>query len=340
VFRLDISQEEFGDPIAQGAYNGLMRFTEADDPVREMRAAGALPDNIQRILDSRVTEVGTKRLTFVADIIAAGCTTPLTDWLSVMYLDRERRGRSGRPIRTMLPGVKSERSVQQRGLDRYPVYATIDAFSFNIRTIRAARRGGQPLDTSQFFQSALAVNESFEDAAINGAGMDVDTGHSYGLFDSPYVGRIAASDGKDWNDATKTGASMIVDVNAAAGYLQTRGFYGPYNLYFGTSYGIRVNLDYKDAYNDTSILTRLKELEYGGRPIVAKVADFMPDDAFALVQMTPDVVDVAIGQQPTQISFASADGFGLYFGVIGCIIPRLFRNSNNQTGAVIGVPTI
>src|SRR5688572_18797826 len=53
----------------------------------EFRALAPLADKAQVVIDKAVVEVGMQRLTFVADILAAGLTYQLSDPLSVTQLE-------------------------------------------------------------------------------------------------------------------------------------------------------------------------------------------------------------------------------------------------------------
>jgi uncharacterized linocin/CFP29 family protein len=313
--------------------------------IPELRALSPLEENAQRIVDQAVVEVGLERLTLAADVLAAGLTFNLTDPLSVMEVQWERESKAGFAQRTMLPRARGENQLSDRSIKRIPVYLTTDDFSLNIRTLKASERIGTPLDTSLVKQATRRVNESIEDAAINGAGVQVGgadsvPGTCFGLLNAPNANTGALS--VDWTAANvvgTTGPAMVNDVLAGISALQADFKFGPYNLYIGTKAGNVIEGDFKVNTTDT-IRQRLERIQAGGRTINIRVADRMPNAAtgqqMALVQMTDDVVDMVNGQAPTVIPWTSADGFVLYWMVMAIQVPRFRDDYDGNSGVYIG----
>jgi hypothetical protein len=304
-----------------------------------------LEENAQRIVDQAVVEVGLERLTLAADILAAGLTFPVTDPLSVMEVQWERISKSGFAQRTMAPNARGENQQQDRSIKRIPVYLTTDDFSINIRTLKASERIGTPMDTSLIKQATRRVNEYIEDAAINGAGVQVggnDTVPStcFGLLNAPNANTQALS--VDWtgtNTVGTTGQLMVDDVMAMISKEQADFKFGPYNLYIGTKAGNLIEGDFKSFGSDT-IRQRIERIQAGGRGINIRVADRMPNASTgvqaALVQMTDDVVDMIDGQAPTVIPWTSNDGFVLYWMVMAIMIPRFRDDYDGNSGVCVG----
>jgi hypothetical protein len=336
-------------PIAGALLRALTERGEISIPA--LRALSPLSDKAQVEVDKAVIQVGLERLTFAADIMAAGLTYPLSNPLSVTQVEWESVNKVGYAQRTMSPSARGENQLTDRKLKRIPVYLTTDDFSIGIRTLMASQRIGTPLDTSLVQQATRRVNEAIEDAAINGAttldGQDfVDSGYNApGLINAP--GATLFELVVDWTAPApgdfSLGAKMLADVMAMIGVMQSKQRYGPYNLYVGTKAGQVIENDFK-ANGDQSIRARLETVNAGGQKITIRVADRMPQAQsgvqVALVQMTNDVVDMITGQPPTVVPWTSLDGFTLYWLVMAIMIPRFKVDYYGNSGVVLGVNNI
>lgn len=313
----------------------------------ELRTLAPLQDKAQVVMDRAVVEVGMQRLSFVADIIAAGLTYNLTDPLSVTQLEWNSTNKVGAAQRTMSPSARGENKLPIMLPNRLPIYLTTDTFEIDIRSLKMSQRIGTPLDTNLVKQCTRAVNEAIEDAAINGAttldGQDLKVaGYSApGLVNAPNANTqnlTAAA----WTTAP-VGTTVFAEVMAMINKAQADKKFGPYRLYVGTQIGNALDSDYNSATNNTiSIRARLLQIE---TLQAIRVADMLPAGngatppigaKVALVQMTSDVIDCVVGQYPTVIPWTSLDGFTIYNLVMAIIIPRVRSDYNGDSGIVIG----
>lgn len=306
--------------------------------VAELRAAGPLTEDAQRIIDDSVVRVGTQRLTVTADLMSAGLTYNLPNPLSVLEVQWDSVGETGGAQRTMTPSARGQNQLPVRTSRRLPVYLTTDDFFMGIRTLRASERVGLPLDTTLVEQATRRVNESIEDAVLNGATLETGTalqvtGNTVpGLLNAPNANAHTLT--ADWDSAT--GDQILGDILTMIGILQGDKKYGPYMVYVGTSIGNALNKDFK-ANSGLSILQRIQQVSNGtGGLLTIKVADMMPANTVLMFQATSDVVDLIVGQAPTVIPWTSPDGFTLFWMVMGIVIPRVRSDYNNASGIVIG----
>lgn len=336
-------------PISGALLRAMAEKGELSVPA--LRSLSPLSDKAQVEVDKAVIQVGLERLTFVADILAAGLTYPLSNPLSVTQIEWETVNKTGYAQRTMSPSARGEYQMQDRKMQRIPVYLTTDDFSVGIRTLLASQRVGMPIDTSLVAQATRRVNEAIEDAAINGAttldGQDFqDSGYKApGLINAPGATNYELA--VDWTAPApgdfSLGPKMLADVMGMIAVMQSKQRYGPYNLYVGTKAGQVIENDFK-ANGDASIRARLESVTAGGRGITIRVADRMPQAAVgvqvALVQMTSDVIDIVTGQSPTVIPWTSLDGFTLFWLVMAIQIPRVKTDYFGNTGIVLGVNNV
>lgn len=319
------------NPAVTNMTSGLIKCGS----IEEFRAAAPLPKDAQEAVDNTVIQVGLERLVIVQDLIAEGLTYPLSNWLSVLELYWEKISKAGHAVRTMTPGTRGENQLQDRSGERIPIYATIDDFMFNIRILLAAERNGAPLDTSMVSQATRRVNESIEDAAINGAGIQIGGNSVPGLLNAPNAATQAYVDNEAWTAAGHSGEDILTDVLNFIDALQANKKYGPYNLYVPTLYGTKLVEDFK-ANSDKTIQQRLEEIVVGGRPLRIRVADQLPANRTALVQMTNDVVDVVMGQEPAPISWEDGPGWNRMFAVLACIVCRFKDDYDGNSGVCLG----
>ena len=325
------------DGLREAGYRALQGLIDSDN----FRAAAPLPINpeSQVVIDGAVLRVGMERLQFVQDLLAEGLTFTLPDPLSVPFLEHRTRGRAGTARRVMNPASRGETSVAPMSFGRLPIYLTMADSQFNIRELRMSQRVGIPLDTSGIEQDTREVNEAVEDAAINGAttldGQDlqVDGYAAPGLLNAPNANTAGLSLA-DWY-TTPNGTNIMTAINAMLVKLKDDHKFGPYNLYIPSSVGIAWNSDFKANGND-SIMTRIGQIQTGGRPLRIRPLDKLPATKVGLVQMTTDVVDIVDGQRPTVIPFTSLDGFTLCNVVMAILVPRFRSDYDGDSGVCIG----
>lgn len=306
---------------------------------QEFRTAAPLPARSEVVLDKVIVKVGLQRLTFVADLLAEGLVYNLPNPLSVPFLEHNAQSKVGAAKRTMSPSSRGDNKMPILTPGRVPIFITSDDFNLDIRTLLESQRVGMPLDTAIMEQCVRSVNEAIEDQGINGAttldGQDlVVAGYGApGLLNATNANTDSQTLA-DWTPATVDGAKILADVQSAVAKLQADKKYGPYNLYVSTTAGLALDSDFK-ANSDLTIRMRLEQLEYGGRKLRVRVADFMPSTKFALVQMTSDVVDVVDGQRPTVVPWTSLDGFTIYNMIMAMMVVRFRSDYDGNSGVCV-----
>ena len=327
--------------LSRGSYpRSLIRAGSIDS----YRAAAPLPLHAEELIDRQVTQVGLERLAVVSALIQAGLVYPLPNWLSVPHLIWQKQSKFGKVVRTMVPKARRELSMPDYGTDTLPVYCTIGEWSLGERELAASERAGSPLDVSIVAQLTRRSNESIEEAAIFGWVDDAGTaikvvGNSApGLLNAPHANTMVyESSGLAWDSPSKTGAGILADVLTMVGVLQGDHYYGPYTLFIPTTYGNALNADFK-ANSALTIYQRLKELIVGGSNTTLNivVADRLPANKTAMVQMTDNVVDVVMGQTPAAISWEDGLPFESNGAIISCVVPRFKSDYEGSSGIVIG----
>jgi len=308
----------------------------------EFRALAPMQDKAQVAIDRAVVEVGLQRLTFAADIMAAGLTYNLTDPLSIAQLEWNSSNKIGAAQRTMSPSARGENKLPIVTPNRLPIYLTTDGFEIDIRTLKTSQRVGTPLDVSMVKQCVRAVNEAIEDAAINGAttldGQELKVaGYSApGLLNAPGA-EAETLTAAAWS-TVPVGATVFSQTQAMIADLQNNKKFGPYRLYVPTVVGNALDSDYNATNNAQGLTIRQRLLQIESLQAV-RVADLLPATKVALVQMTSDVIDMVVGQPPTVIPWTSLDGFTIHNLVMAIMIPRVRSDYNGDSGICIGTLT-
>lgn len=303
----------------------------------QFRAMSPLPPRAQIVVDNAVVEVGQQRLTLVAAMLARGLKFTLTNPLSVTKVEYNKSNKVGSAQRTMTPESRGENKSPILTQASTPVYLTWDDFQIGIRELLQSQRVGMPLDTGLIKQTTRSVNEAIEDAAINGAttldgqALQVDGSTAPGLLNAPDANTQACA-AADW-DATPDGANILEDIQGMIATENGDLFYGPFALIIGTQVALNISRDYSTLYPGVTIRDRIMKIP-GISEII--VADMMPSNKIALVQLTEDVCDVIYGQPPTVIPWTSANGFRFFNMVMAIMVPRFKSNSDGASGVCIG----
>lgn len=303
------------------------------------RTLAPLPERSQIVLDTAVVEVGLERLTFAADIMAAGLTYNLSDPLSLTQLAWNSSNKAGAAQRTMSPSARGENKLPAILENRLPIYLTTDNFDLDIRTLKMSQRVGMPLDTSLIKACTRSVNEAIEDAAINGAttidGQDLQVAgyKAPGVVNAPNAATQALT-AAAW-DVSPVGSTVFAETQAMLAKLRTNKKYGPYRMYVNTSVGAYLDNDYDTTSASQGLTIKQRLLKIEGLEAV-RTADLMPATKVVIVQMTSDVVDMVVGQKPTVIPYTSLDGFTFHNLVMAIMIPRVRSDYNGASGICVG----
>jgi hypothetical protein len=331
------------DPESEGRWNaaamrkpGFQLIEQAlYDP--QFRALAPLPEKAQVVLDNAVVKVGLDRLTVAAAIINAGLVYNLTDPLSVTQLEWYAQSKAANAFRSMSPESRNENYLTDLLQSRLPIYLTKAQFDLDIRSLRMSQRVGMPLDTSLISEGTRAVNESIEDATINGTqtldGQDLAVAgyKAPGLLNAP--NHLSATlSAVAWGMVSPVASTIFQDVQGGLAALRANKKYGPYYMFVPTAIGGVLDNDYGVSSPGVSINERLSKIN----GLTIETADLMPPNKVVIVQMTDDVVDMVVGQRPTVIPWTSVSGFTFHNMIMAIMIPRVRSDYNGKSGIWVG----
>lgn len=207
-------------------------------------------------------------------------------------------------------------------------------FQLGIRELAASRNGGIALDTTQAEEATRSVVERTEDMLINGVsagdvlGFGSSSAQIFGYTNR--TNRNTYSLTGNWDESAQGGEDIVNDVIGMITTAHGDRMFGPYTLYIPTNYWVELQKDFK-SNSDKTIMTRLMEI--AGIETI-KPLDYLSDDNVLLIQMSRNVVDMAVGMQPTVISWEGQGGMVLYFKVMSIMVPRIKLDYDNRSGIV------
>lgn len=224
--------------------------------------------------------------------------------------------------------TKPELDSASWGTAQVPVPIVSKEFQIELRRLAASRRMGESVDVTQASIAGRLVAERSEQMLFSGANINVGGNGIYGYTTHP--NRNTVDMATDWDDPTATGADIIADVQQMLAAARADLHFGPFTLYIPAAYEGKLDEDYR-TNDDRTIRQRLMSLS-GIRDI--KVADFLPANNVVLVQLTRDVVDLAIGQDITTVQWSLMGGMAEEFKVMAVWVPRIKADGDGRSGIV------
>lgn len=303
---------QFKEQVLQNNAGALLRYDEWKD------------------LDKTIINIAVDRLVGIADLQAAGLTHNLGSiGVTISQWDKSS---DMTDANVDMDGVTAgEEDAQAFTYDSVPVPIIHKDFRINIRRLEASRRFGEALDTTQAAVAARKVAEKSEDMLFSGTAIQTGGGTVYGYMNYPNRNTIVL--GSPWSSlATGANGEVLEGVIRMLEMARADKFHGPFMLYVPGHYEAKLNDDYRS--NDSrTIKDRILQLDgISG----VKVVDRMPGDNIVLVQMTSDVVDLAIARPITNVQWSSYGGMQEHFKVMAAWAPRVKSDYDGKCGIVHG----
>ena len=131
--------------------------------------------------------------------------------------------------------------------------------------------------------------------------------------------------GGDWGTLSNIVPTVAGMINALA----AKRYHGPFGLYASPTQYNQAALTY---FSDGSGETGLKRLMNIPQIKFAKPSDFLADGVIILVQLTRNVVDLAVALELSNREWMSGDGMANYFKVMMAQAPRLKTDYAGNAG--------
>lgn len=294
--------------------------------------SSALPRLVWERIDRAVIQASRDRLTAYADVAAVN-TFGGFDGMAVMAISRDTMTDAGQAVLDM-DGLSE-------GMNDGPIFTSdmvalpichVDFF-LSQRTLAVSRNSGVPLDTTTMEQASTRVSETIEKMTIGvtdlsssfvlGSSTDFTNRGIYGFVTHP--DRITKTDLTAVAGDTVAGVKDDVIAMITLAYAQK--FYGPFNLYYNSSYDTLMNDDYwvyttsGGAAPSKTLKQRLEMIE--GISAVKRLDLMGSTQRLVLVQMRSPTVRVINGMLPTTIMWESRGGRQVNLSVAAIQIPDI-----------------
>lgn len=288
-----------------------------------LRTNAVLPYNEWVNLDNRVLTVAQQRLSAVQDLMDFGLTYQLGGIGTTISQWNKASDMTDATV-SMEADSEDNKDLLNFQMDQVPVPIIHKDFTLGIRQLEASRRMGSNIDTANADVAARKVAIGLEDMVLNGYGNSFGGLTVYGYTSHP--NRITGTATGAWSNVDNvysTVLAMLEEANAA-------GFYGPFVLYVPSGVGTTLYNFYTDGSGQT-VNERLQQIS----PIQKiSVTDRLAADNVLLVQMTSDVVDLAIAQDLITVEWDTKGGMRTNFKILAAMAPRLKGDINDSLGVV------
>lgn len=292
-----------------------------------LRTADTLRKDQWIELDNVLVEENMTRIRGVQDLLDNGLVKRIPNGLGRTVLQYEKISDMN-PANVSMDGMtRGENDRPDFTLAGIPLPITHKDFFFNIRTLAASRRFGEPLDDTAVRVAGRKIAEAREDMLFNG-GKQFASLPIYGYTTHP--NRNLETLGANW--ASATAAQILSDVGSMLSTLQSDRFYGPYVLYVPGNASVNLNADYSTSYTRT---IRQRILDYPEIQDV-RVSDALATGNVVLVQMTSDVVQMVEGEPLQTVQWDIEGGMGVNFKAFEIMVPLIKASSEGRSGIVHG----
>jgi uncharacterized linocin/CFP29 family protein len=291
-----------------------------------LRTNGVLRKDEWVLYDTELIEGAVARTQATADLIGAGLTKPIPNSMGKTVLMYDRFGDLADATVSMDGMVRTENDRPGFAQGQLPIPITHKDWFIPLRTLAASRNGSEALDTTMTRLVGRKIAEKQEHMLLEGskqfAGMPI-----YGYLTHPDRLQGPFTDGKPWEDPTKTGEAVLLDVQTMIGALQAQKQYGPFWIYTSPQAGIRLDSDFKATGTAT---TRQRIASVEGVSSI-KALDFLPVGSVLAVQAQRETVVLMQGEPLQTVQWDINGGFGIEFKGFLIAVP-LIRAQPGQSG--------
>jgi uncharacterized linocin/CFP29 family protein len=277
---------------------------------RELAENNTLREDQTREIDETLTRVSRRDLVAVRDL--ANLQKMLSKGVGATTYEFDRVAPVGEATQSMSILNLGDEDLVNFTRTAIPVPVTASRFTLDARQIAAGRSMGDSVDMVNVEEHTRSVAEKLEDSLVNGSSVVLGGNTLPGYTNHASIDTASFSSGH-WNDQTAGAHSAAVaDVLEMRQGLRATGFTGPYGLYVSPNFDETLDDDYK-ANSDRTLRERLLSIE--GVQFV-KVLPSLADDHALMVQLTRSVVEYAVGQPITTVTWTSMGGLATHWAIL------------------------
>lgn len=269
-----------------------------------------LREDETREVEEALTRVARRDLMAVADLRQMGLTVNLRN-IGVTTYEFDRVSPVGEATQSMSILNLGDRDLVTFSRTAVPVPVTASQFEMDARHQAAGTTLGEPVSLTNVEEHTRSVAEKLEDTLVNGSDVTLGANGLPGYTNFSSREQLSFTD-TDWPSISGSPEAAVTDVLAMRTALRDNGFTGPYILYIPANFDGVIDEDYK-AESDRTLRERLLAIN-GVEQI--KVLPSLADDNVLLVQMTRSVVQAAIGQDITTVTWDAMGGLANYWAIL------------------------
>ncbi len=275
-------------------------------------------------LDATIIRMIKLRLNGIADLRARGLVwnTSLASYSAQWRVASEK-------VRPSVDMDGEAQAVQDR-VDKTSASVPIPIIHMDYmiprRQLLVSRAAGADIDTLEAGETAAAVAEEAERMLFDGNTTVVIGGNSisgYTTHSDRDTDTAANYGGGDFGTVGNPYATLLGMVSALA----AKRYHGPFGFYVSAAQYEQC----QQYFTDGSGQTDKHRIEAHPKVEFLKPSDFLSTEAI-LVQLTANVIDLAMAQDATNVEWESPDGFSLFFKTYMALAPRLKSDYEGNLG--------
>lgn len=274
-------------------------------------------------LERAVIEAVHVRLNAVQDLQDLGLVDVLAD-IGVMFRQWRVGTEVTRPSVTMDGRTRTRRDRVDKLTFGVPIPIIASEYELGRRELLASRRNGAPIDTNEATEHTFSVVEEAERMLFRGeANMVVQGSAIFGYTNLAARQTLAATG--DWGTIT----NIMTDVTAMVAALNAVQYFGPYYMYVSTNQYVEVTTQFFTDGSGQAVVDRILTV-----PQISAVrpSDFLPDGNVVLVQMTANVVQMAVAMAVSSAFWTSGDEQSEYHKIMWSGAPKLITDADGNAG--------
>jgi uncharacterized linocin/CFP29 family protein len=303
--------------------NMASNFLRSGLKINSLRTNGLLRRDEWEEIDTQVLKIATEQLIGIADLRSRGLIKKLGG-LGTLISSYEKLSGMTEANVSMDGLSKGHEDDQEHDIASVPVPIIHKEFRLNLRRLENTRRSGDSLETTGAEESARVVAVKLEDMLFNGHSAVVDGKSIYGYTTHPdrLIG-IAVGAWSTPANAYNTVLTMVQDA-------RDRHMNGPWFLYISADQFTSLLVPYQSG-SDKTTLQWIKDIP---NLLEVKFSDRLTANTCVLVQMTSNVVDLAVAQDIVPIEWQSEGGMVSHYKTMCCMVPRIKSDFDGNCGVV------
>jgi len=221
-----------------------------------------------------------------------------------------------------------DRDLSDFLLKGVPVPVIHKGFAVGERTLEASRRLGEGIDVSNAYEASRVVAEELERMFFDGyPDIELNGQNILGVKNEANVNTESTS--KDFGTVSNIADKFSLMIDAEA----TDNFYGPFEFWvYSTQYTELTTQFYSDGSGQTPLQRMMSMRQVSN----IHPADYLSAGEIVAVQMTPNVIDLALHSLNTLVEWTSDDGMSHNFKVMTIAVPRVKSTYAGKSGICYG----